>query len=94
LNNLTKNLLLWLVIAVVLMSVVSNLSQRQAAPKAIEYSQFVREVHDGKVAQVTIQGNNITGQYQDKGTFKTYAPNDPKLVDDLFLRASPSCSPF
>ncbi|MEJ2107209.1 MAG: ATP-dependent zinc metalloprotease FtsH, partial [Acidiferrobacteraceae bacterium] len=83
-NNLTKNLLLWLVIAVVLMSVVSNLSQRQAAPKAIEYSQFVREVHDGKVAQVTIQGNNITGQYQDKGTFKTYAPNDPKLVDDLF----------
>jgi cell division protease FtsH len=84
LNNLTKNLLLWLVIAVVLMSVVSNLSQRQSAPKAIEYSQFVREVHDGKVAQVTIQGNNITGQYQDKGTFKTYAPNDPKLVDDLF----------
>jgi cell division protease FtsH len=83
LNNLTKNLLLWLVIAVVLMSVFSNLSQRQAAPKAIQYSQFIKQVQDGRVSQVTIQGNNIAGVYQDKDTFKTYAPNDPKLVDYL-----------
>ena len=82
-NNLTKNLLLWLVIAVVLMSVFSNLSQRQAAPKAIQYSQFIKQVQDGRVSQVTIQGNNIAGVYQDKDTFKTYAPNDPKLVDYL-----------
>jgi cell division protease FtsH len=83
LNNLTKNLLLWLVIAVVLMSVFSNLSQRQATPKAIEYSQFIKQVQDGRVSQVTIQGNNISGIYQDKDTFKTYSPNDPKLVDYL-----------
>ncbi len=83
LNNLTKNLLLWLVIAVVLMSVFSNLSQRQAAPKPIEYSQFIKQVQDGRVSQVTIQGNNIIGEYQDKTDFKTYAPNDPKLVDYL-----------
>jgi cell division protease FtsH len=83
LNNLTKNLLLWLVIAVVLMSVFSNFNQRQTTSQAIEYSQFVQNVADGEVERVTIEGRNIKGVYKSGKDFRTYSPGDPGLVDDL-----------
>jgi cell division protease FtsH len=83
LNNLTKNLLLWLVIAVVLMSVFSNFNQRQTTAQSIEYSQFVQNVADGEVERVTIEGRNIKGLYKSGKDFRTYSPGDPGLVDDL-----------
>jgi cell division protease FtsH len=89
LNNLTKNLLLWLVIAVVLMSVFSNFNQRQTTAQPIEYSQFVQNVNDGEVERVTIEGRNIKGLYKSGKDFRTYSPGDPGLVDDL-LRNSVS----
>ena len=82
-NNLTKNLLLWLVIAVVLMSVFNNFNQRQTGPQAIEYSQFVTKVSDGEVERVTIEGRNIRGVYKNGQDFRTFSPGDPGLVDDL-----------
>ncbi|MCG6976661.1 MAG: ATP-dependent zinc metalloprotease FtsH [Acidiferrobacterales bacterium] len=82
-NNLTKNLLLWLVIAVVLMSVFSNFNQRQTTAQSIEYSQFVQNVADGEVERVTIEGRNIKGLYKSGKDFRTYSPGDPGLVDDL-----------
>ncbi|KPK11354.1 MAG: cell division protein FtsH [Acidithiobacillales bacterium SG8_45] len=88
-NNLTKNLLLWLVIAVVLMSVFSNFNQRQTTAQPIEYSQFVQNVNDGEVERVTIEGRNIKGLYKSGKDFRTYSPGDPGLVDDL-LRNSVS----
>jgi len=91
LNNLTKNLLLWLVIAVVLMSVFSNFNQRQTIAQPIEYSQFVQNVNDGEVERVTIEGRNIKGVYKSGKDFRTYSPGDPGLVDDL-LRNSVSIS--
>ncbi|MCZ6575869.1 MAG: ATP-dependent zinc metalloprotease FtsH [Acidiferrobacterales bacterium] len=82
-NNLTKNLLLWLVIAVVLMSVFSNFGSRQPQASAMEYSQFISKVRDGQIDKVTIQGRNISGTLKSGGKFKTYAPPDPGLIGDL-----------
>ncbi|MFQ5759730.1 MAG: ATP-dependent metallopeptidase FtsH/Yme1/Tma family protein, partial [Acidiferrobacterales bacterium] len=82
-NNLTKNLLLWLVIAVVLMSVFNNFGPRQPQANEVEYSQFIEQVKQGQVDKVTIQGRNIRGSLKKGGNFKTYAPADPGLIGDL-----------
>jgi cell division protease FtsH len=83
LNNLTKNLLLWLVIAVVLMSVFNNFGPRQPSANHMEYSQFIGKVKEGMVDKVTIQGRNIHGTLKSGEKFKTYAPPDPGLIGDL-----------
>lgn len=80
---MTKNLLLWLVIAVVLMSVFNNFSQRQPAQKPIDYSQFVRHVSNGDVERVIIEGRSIRGKFRDGNDFKTFSPGDPGMVEDL-----------
>ncbi len=82
-NNLTKNLLLWLVIAVVLMSVFTNFNQRQSSQQPIDYSQFVRHVSNGEVERVIIEGRNLRGKFRDGNDFKTYSPGDPGMVEDL-----------
>ncbi len=82
-NNLTKNLLLWLVIAIVLMSVFNNLGSRRAAQPPIEYSTFIQKVKDAQVERVTLQGREIIGRFKGGESFTVYSPGDPKLVDDL-----------
>jgi len=83
LNNLTKNLLLWLVIAIVLMSVFNNFGTRQPASRAMEYSNFIQKVRNNEVERVTIQGREVTGRLRTGESFSTYAPNDPQMVNDL-----------
>ena len=60
-NNLIKNVAIWLVIALVLMTVFNQFSTRQAGQKAMEYSQFIEEVKQGNVAKVTIEGRVLKG---------------------------------
>ena len=60
-NNLIKNVAIWLVIALVLMTVFNQFSTRQTAQKAMEYSQFIEEVKQGNVAKVTIEGRVLKG---------------------------------
>jgi cell division protease FtsH len=83
LNNLVKNIAIWLVIALVLMTVFNQFSTRQAAQKAIEYSQFIEEVKQGRVAKVTIEGRVLKGVKTTGERFTTYSPSDPWLVSDL-----------
>jgi cell division protease FtsH len=83
LNDLAKNLLLWIVIAIVLVSVFNNFSPPRAPSKDISYSEFVNKVRDGEVATVMIQGRSIHGRTVSNENFKTYSPGDPKLIDDL-----------
>jgi cell division protease FtsH len=83
LNNLIKNVAIWLVIALVLMTVFNQFSTRQAAQSPIDYSAFIEEVKDGKVAKVTIEGRVIKGVRTDNKRFTTYAPSDPWMVSDL-----------
>lgn len=84
-NDMVKNLVLWVVIAVVLMSVFNGFQQGAAVkPQPLSYSQFIAEVKQGHVSEVYIEGRKIEGIVQGK-KFTTYAPNDPKLVDELLL---------
>jgi cell division protease FtsH len=83
LNNLVKNLAIWLVIALVLMTVFNQFSQRQSAQAAMEYSQFIDEVKQGHIAKVTIEGRTLKGVKTDGKRFVTYSPSDPWLVSDL-----------
>jgi len=83
LNNLIKNVAIWLVIALVLMTVFNQFSARQGSQKAIEYSQFIEEVKQGRIAKVTIEGRVLKGVKTTGERFTTYSPSDPWLVSDL-----------
>ena len=82
-NNLVKNLVIWLVIALVLMSVFNQFSARQSVQAPMEYSQFIDEVKQGHIAKVTIEGRTLKGVKTDGKRFITYSPSDPWLVSDL-----------
>ena len=49
----------------------------------IIFSEFLTEVDNGRVVQVEIQGKNINGVFSNGKTFKTYAPDDPNLIQKL-----------
>jgi cell division protease FtsH len=85
LNNLTKNLLLWLVIAVVLMSVFNNFGNRQQATRPLEYSSFIQKVKQNEVDRVTIQGREIAGKYKSGESFTTYSPetDNKAMIGDM-----------
>jgi len=86
LNNLTKNLLLWLVIAVVLMSVFNKFNQPTSSVQSINYTEFVKMVDDGRVDHVRIQDRAISGETTDNRHFTTYSPGDPQLVEQLLRK--------
>jgi cell division protease FtsH len=83
LNNLMKNIAVWLVIALVLMMVFNQFGQRQATQAPLEYSQFLEEVRQGQIAKVSIEGHVLKGVRADGKRFTTYAPSDPWMVSDL-----------
>lgn len=83
-SDTIKNLLLWVVIAVVLMAVFNNFGSRSArSDSTLSYSQLIDAVKAGQVQQVAISDNTIRGKMQVGDKFKTYMPNDPHLIDDL-----------
>jgi len=78
-----KNIILWVVIAVVLMSVFNNFGSRKTSDSSMSYSQFIAAVNDGQIKQVVIDGQLIKGMLGTGEKFTTYSPEDPHLVDDL-----------
>ncbi|RMD78101.1 MAG: ATP-dependent zinc metalloprotease FtsH [Gammaproteobacteria bacterium] len=80
---MAKNLILWVVIAVVLMSVFNSFGPPQVASRQLPYSDFIQEVRDGRVTEVTIQGRTIRGERLGGERFVTYSPGDPGLVGEL-----------
>ncbi len=79
-NDMTKNIVLWLVIAGVLYVVASSLST-QPATTDVPYSTFISRVEAGKVQEAKIGESTITGTYTDGGQFKTVKP--PTLDTNL-----------
>ena len=82
-NNLIKNIAVWLVIALVLMTVFNQFSGRHVDLNQMDYSQFIQEVHQGDIGRVTIQGHVLKGVKKDGKAFSSYAPDDPWMVSDL-----------
>ena len=83
-NDMAKNLILWLVIAAVLLTVFNNFNSETPTP-SLNYSDFVAEVQRDRVRQVVIDGYTISGVFNDDTRFETVRPPvaDPKLMDDL-----------
>lgn len=83
-NDMAKNLILWLIIAAVLVTVMNNFSS-PSEPQTLNYSDFIQQVKDGKVERVTVDGYVITGKRSDGDTFKTIRPaiQDNGLIGDL-----------
>ncbi|CAK13704.1 ATP-dependent zinc metalloprotease FtsH [Pseudomonas entomophila] len=81
---MAKNLILWLIIAAVLVTVMNNFSSPNE-PQTLNYSDFIQQVKDGKVERVTVDGYIITGKRTDGDNFKTVRPaiTDNGLIGDL-----------
>ncbi|MBB5015645.1 ATP-dependent zinc metalloprotease FtsH [Rehaibacterium terrae] len=84
-NDLAKNLLLWVIVAVVLMAVFQSFSPRGAGTQALAYDQFIHLVRSNSVAKVHIDEDRVTirGERKDGTRFITYNPGDKDLVNDL-----------
>ena len=82
---MAKNLILWLVIAVVLMSVFQSFGPSEKNGKAVDYTTFVQEVGQGQIQEATFNGDEITFVSRGSGSKNvTYMPvYDQKLLDDL-----------
>jgi cell division protease FtsH len=83
LNNIFKNVAIWLAIAMALLTVFNLSGVKSGADSQVVYSQFIQEVKDGRIAKVQIDGRVLHGTTHDGKKFNTYAPTDPWLVSDL-----------
>ena len=98
-SNLTKNLILWVIIAMVLMAVFNNFApQGSRNQQEIDYSMFLDEVKQGRIEQVTIEGRSILAETYGGEKIVSYSPGDPDLVNDLLkagvaIRATKEESP-
>ncbi|HIF9076584.1 TPA: ATP-dependent zinc metalloprotease FtsH [Photobacterium damselae] len=84
-SDMAKNLILWLVIAVVLMSVFQSFGPGDKTSHQIDYTTFVREIGQDQIKEVRFNDREITVYKRDNARYVTYLPvvNDPKLLDDL-----------
>jgi len=83
LNNLLKNVGIWLVILLVVVTVVRQFDSRQAPKDTVPYSEFMDKAKAGTVETATVEGRRIVWVSADKKRFITYAPNDIWMVGDL-----------
>jgi cell division protease FtsH len=83
-----KNIALWLLITLVMIFLFNyfNSSEQTRGKSTINYSRFLDLVKSDKVAKVTLQGDEISGEMTDGKSFKSYAPSDPDLVKLLQAR--------
>ena len=82
-NNIAKSIAIWLVVALVLMTVFNQFSGQSKTDLQIKYSDFMQSVKDGRIATAQIDGRVVRGKMQDGKDYSTYAPNDLWMVNDL-----------
>ncbi len=78
-----KNIALWLFIIASVVLMFNLISYKQPSSEKAVFSDFIQEVEKGNVAEVNIQGNDISGKYRDGKVFKTYSPFYPDLIEKL-----------
>ena len=81
-----KNLIMWVIIVLLsvgLFNMFQDPDKINAQGNSLAFSNFLNEVDAGRVVEVQIQGNNISGILADGKQFKTYSPNYPELVERL-----------
>ena len=93
-----KNLVIWLVIGLVLMTVFNQFNTRQISQAPMDYSQFYEEVKAGRIAEVVIEGRNLKAKTTEGKTVTSYSPGDIWLISDLLkygvkIKAKPEEEP-
>ena len=78
-----RNVAIWVVIGLVLMTVFNQFNNKQATQNSVEYSQFIEEVRDGKISKVVMEGRTLKATTTDGKKITSYAPPDLWLVSDL-----------
>ena len=81
-----KNLIMWVIIVLLsvgLFNMFQDPNKISSERNTLPFSNFLNEVDAGRVVEVKIQGNNISGLLADGKSFTTYSPNYPELVDKL-----------
>ena len=84
-NNLFKNLAIWVVIGIVLMTVFNQFNTRQVAQNTMEYSQFMEEARSGRISKVLVDGRVLKATTQEGRQITIYTPGvqDIWMVSDL-----------
>ncbi|WP_422462910.1 ATP-dependent zinc metalloprotease FtsH [Endozoicomonas sp. ALB115] len=85
---MAKNLILWVIIALVLLTVFKNFDGMQSSTQKVAYSDFISMVENRQVSKVVIDGFTITGMLNNSERFETNLPPtvpDNKLMDELLL---------
>ncbi|WP_028486891.1 ATP-dependent zinc metalloprotease FtsH [Thiomicrorhabdus chilensis] len=83
-NDMLKNVLIWTVVAMIMMSVFNHFGGKsQSSATRLDYSDFINQVHQGQISKVSIEGSTIRGVYVSGDSFTTYNPGDPGLMGDL-----------
>ncbi len=85
-NDLTKNVILWVIIAVVLLAVFSNFSGRAGSNPEMPYSQFLTEVENNTVKTATLKGETIAGARANGDAYVTYSPETDNTALIGFLK--------
>ncbi|CAL4323524.1 ATP-dependent zinc metalloprotease FtsH [Buchnera aphidicola (Neophyllaphis podocarpi)] len=84
---MAKNLIIWLVIAIIFMSVFQSFNSNEVNILKIDYSTFLSEVNQDQIREVHINGREISVIKKNNISYKTYIPiNDPKLLDNLITK--------
>jgi cell division protease FtsH len=83
LNNLLKNIGIWLVIGLVVLTVVKQFDARQTTKDSVAYSEFMEKAKSGSVESATVEGRTIKWVGVDKKRYLTYSPGDIWMVGDL-----------
>ncbi len=81
-NNLVKNLVIWLVIGLVLMTVFNQFNQREQRGQAIPYSQFMDDAKAGRIKRVHIEGRMLRAETNDGRVVVSYSPG---VVGDIWM---------
>ncbi len=82
-NNLLKNIGIWLVIGLVVLTVVKQFDTRQAVRDTVAYSEFMDKARAGQVESASVEGRKIVWTGADKKRNITYSPGDIWMVGDL-----------
>ncbi len=87
-NDLTKNILLWVVIVMVMVVVFSRYVPTGTEPAPVSYSQVLEDVRNGRVESVILRGDELVGVRKDKSKFKAYNPETENTALIGFLDKS------
>ncbi len=82
-NQFTRNLTLWAIIALAMVMLFNMFQQPQSSNKNVLYTEFLQRVDKGDITEVIIKGNTLIGQGIDGENIQTYAPSDSDLVNRL-----------